>query len=76
MVLPPSPWLLDAAFQVNSRKRHKLEKGEESQAHTCLSWDWVWLRTLVVDTLLYSRGSAGSIPNFETRCSVLERSEK
>lgn len=51
MVLPPHPWLLDAAFQVNSRK-HKLEKDEESQARTCLFWDWVLLRTLVVDTAL------------------------
>lgn len=52
MVLPPHPWLLDAAFQVNSRKHHKLEKDEESQARTCLFWDWVLLRTLIVDTAL------------------------
>lgn len=39
-------------------------------------WGWVLLETLIVVALLQSQGSAGSSPNFETHCSVLERSEK
>lgn len=55
----------------NSRRWTRLWSHRQS----CLSWAWVLLRILTVDTAPES-GSTGSIPNLETHCSVMERSGK
>lgn len=67
------PRLLGAAFRTNfGNSRSWGRMGVTGSA----SRNWVLLETLNVDALLQSQGSAGPIPNFETRCSVPERNEK